>query len=212
MQEGVILGYLEAHRRVVDAGYGSDIDWAEGLAYVKPEPVYVVQETAWVILNSGFRYTVARKLWPGLSQAFRGWVPADVNETCVVEALKVFKHEGKIRAMAEVARLVREEGVEKILADAKDPPRLRRLPWIGPTTCWHLGKVLGADVVKPDVHLQRAAQAAGYATPLALCEVIRDRLGERLTVIDSVFWRYGERQRALGWPSWEELFGAKKIY
>lgn len=207
--EKAILGYLTARQRVLEAGYGSDLDWAEGLAHVKPEPVYVLQETSWVILNSGFRYTVARKLWPGLTRAFRGWVPEAVDENCVTEALGILKHKGKIGAMGEMARIVRTEGIERIVAEAVDPPKLRRLPWIGPITCWHLAKVLGVDVVKPDVHLTRAAEAAGYGTPVALCEAIRDRLGDRLTVVDSVLWRYGERQKALGWPGWAELFQGK---
>jgi hypothetical protein len=83
---------------------------------------------------------------------------------------------------------------------------LTRLPYIGKITCYHLAKLLGADVVKPDVHLTRAAHAAGKASALALCETVRDEIGERLTVIDSVFWRYGEQQIARGWPSWELLF------
>jgi hypothetical protein len=203
----VVAGYLEARRLVLEAGYGSDIDWAEGLALVKPGPGYVLQETAWVILNSGFRFTVARKLWPNITRGFRGWVPEDIDESCIEEALKVLRHKGKIEAMAEMARIVRTEGVSQILADAQDPPKLRRLPWIGSITCWHLAKVLGVDVVKPDIHLTRAAIAAGFPTPQALCEAVREALGDRLTVIDSVFWRYGEQMKLQGWSSWTVLFG-----
>lgn len=208
-QERAIRGYLDAQQRIVEAGYGPDIDWAERLAYVKPGPVYVLQEASWVILNSGFRYTVAKKLWPGLTRAFREWVPEAVTEASVTEALLVLKHEGKVKAMAGMAHIIRGEGVERILEEAKEPLKLRRLPWIGDITCWHLAKVLGADVVKPDVHLQRAAKAAGYDTPVALCEAIGTSLGERLTVVDSVLWRYGERQKALGWADWDELFRGK---
>ena len=128
-----------------------------------------------------------------------------MSASCLPAARQVLRHEGKIGAMVQLAEIVRKEGIDTILADAKDPPRLTRLPWIGKITCWHLAKVLGADVVKPDVHLKRAAAAAGFPTALALCEIIRDVSGDRLTVVDSVLWRYGQQQKAQGWPDWETL-------
>ena len=42
--------------------------------------------------------------------------------------------------------------------------------------------------------------------PLALCREIQEHSGDALTVIDSVLWRYGEQQKARGWPAWDELF------
>jgi len=199
-------GYLTARRRIVEAGFGDDITWAEGLAKVRPDADYVLREAAWVIVNSGFRFQVARRLWPGLEQAFRGFKVPAVNETCAPAALAVLNHPGKIGAIIRFAEVLHREGSEAIVALSQHPPDLVCLPWIGKITCWHLAKVLGADVVKPDVHLQRAAQAAKTSSPLALCEAIRAELGDRLTVIDSVLWRYGEQQRARGWPGWAELW------
>jgi hypothetical protein len=62
------------------------------------------------------------------------------------------------------------------------------------------------DVIKPDVHLTRAAKAAGFETALGLCENIRELSGDRLTVIDSVLWRYGEQRETQSWPTWEQLW------
>lgn len=202
----IIPGYLAAKERVVAAGFANDVRWAEDLARVRPDAAYVMREGAWVILNSGFRFAVARKLWPRLTEAFRGWSPALVSEACLPAARQVLRHEGKLGAMVALAAALLSEGHERIVAEATDPPTLCRLPWIGPITCWHLAKVLGADIVKPDVHLRRAAAAAGFATPKALCEAIRDRTGDRLTVVDSVLWRYGEQQQAQRWEGWKELW------
>ncbi len=207
-----LLGsYLEAKFKVIEAGYEEDIAWAEGLERVEPDAEYVVREAAWVIVNSGFRFQVARKLWPRISQAFCNWELARIDESCVIEALGVLNHVGKMNAIWTIAKLVREEGIEQILADAREPKKLKRLPFIGPTTCWHLAKVLGADVIKPDVHLTRAAKAAGFDKAIGLCEAIRELTGspsERLTVIDSVLWRYGEQQVSQGWSDWGQLWGS----
>jgi hypothetical protein len=202
----IVDGYSVARWLVVDAGYQDDIALAEGLANVKPTAQYVLGESAWVIVNSGFRFQVARKLWPWITSAFHDFDMAQLDNRCVETALKVLNHRGKIQAIADLGALVRDRGHEWIVAMAANPLKLMTLPWIGKITCWHLAKVLGVDCVKPDVHLQRAATAAGYATPRELCEALRDATGDRLTVLDSVLWRYGEQQKARGWPAWSELW------
>src|SRR5204862_28581 len=49
---------------------------------------------------------------------------------------------------------------------AHGPTWLTRCPYIGPVTCWHLAKNVGMDVVKPDRHLVRMAQASGARDPI----------------------------------------------
>ena len=207
----IAIGYFEAFGRVSDAGYQSDIDWADDLRLVKPDARYVLREGAWVIVNSGFRYAVARKLWPRLLEAFHEFEVERVTDACLPSALSVLNHVGKMTSIVKLAKIVRSEGIGRILDDAKEPPKLTRLPWIGRITCWHYAKVLGVDVVKPDVHLVRAAKAAGYDTPVDLCAMIREKTGDRLTVVDSVLWRYGEQQQARGWPTWQDLFAPRDM-
>jgi hypothetical protein len=205
----LLQGYLNAKVHIEEAGYGPDIEWAEYLILMRPHditPTYVLREHAWVVLNSGFRFQVATKLWPNILKAFHGFKPELVSEDCVSPAQKSLNHPGKLGAMVEMAELIRKYGIEPILKDAADPPKLTRLPWIGKITCWHFAKVLGVDAVKPDVHLKRAAKAAGFDTPLQLAQAIQNELGDPLTVVDSILWRYGEQRIQRGWPDWIELF------
>lgn len=204
--EQLFVSYREAKRLVVAAGYEEDLSWAEELALVEPSPLYVLREFGWVVVNSGFRNAVARKLWPALLLAFHEFRPERVTAACLPAARAVLNHAGKMGAIVEMAGLVREHGVAPIIEAAKSPPSLTRYPWIGKITCWHFAKVLGVDCVKPDVHLQRAAKGAGRDSPLALCREIAAETGDRLTVIDSVLWRYGEQRERRGWPRWVDLF------
>lgn len=208
MDEALVHGYLDAKLMIIEAGYEDDVAWAESLAGVKPDALYVMREAAWVIVNSGFRYQVVQHLWPQLSEVFHHWDHTLIDEMCVPKALAVLNHSGKVGAIVKLASILRREGPERIVAAASNPPELTRLPWIGKITCWHLAKLLGADVVKPDVHLQRAAKAAGYSDPLALAKTLQEATGESLTVVDSVLWRYGEQQERRRWPSWDGLFNA----
>lgn len=207
---GMVIGLWTAKHKIVEAGFGPDIEWAESLAHVPISEYYVMREYAWVVLNSGFRYSVARKLWPALTVAFKEWEPYAISAKCIKPALAVLNHRRKIESMERFAALVRTEGITRIVADAKEPLKLTRLPYIGKITCWHLAKLLGADVAKPDVHLQRAAAACSM-TVEALCTGLARELDTRITVVDSILWRYGEQRAAHGWDDWPDLFSMPQV-
>lgn len=213
MVSEILAGYVTAVERITDAGFGHEIDWAESLSSVKPTPELFCREAAWVILNSGFRASVARKVWPCYSAAFFDFRSAEKIARASIavraRASACFKNGAKTQAIIDNARIVSkpEEWERTVYRLATEgPPSLQRFHFIGPVTCWHLAKLLGIDCVKPDLHLVRAAKAAEHGTPLRLCRGIQRETGERLTVIDSVLWRYGEQMKARGWPEWEELW------
>ena len=90
------------------------------------------------------------------------------------------------------AERVAEDGFDAIktrLAGG-DISYLQTFPFMGPATSYHLAKNLGMDVVKPDRHLLRITCAVGYESPDAMCRDIGTTVGERLSVVDLVLWRY----------------------
>jgi hypothetical protein len=201
----LLHGYLDAKTFVIGAGFAADIDWAEdlGLRRAHLTPQLVLSEAAWVVVNSGFRFEVVKKIWPGLRIAFAEFIPEQVTAACVPAASHHLNHLPKLKAIVDIAAEVRCD-CPGIIADADDPPKLQRLPFIGKVTCYHLAKLLGADVVKPDVHLTRAAAAAGR-DPKSLCEMLGSLVGDRATTVDSVLWRWGQQKRAKA-EDWERLF------
>ncbi len=85
-----------------------------------------------------------------------------------------------------------DEGFGKIRAKiaSSGVAFLQTFPSIGPITSDHLAKNIGLDLVKPDRHLTRLSQAAGFTSPVDLCRAIADLTGDKLAVIDIVLWRY----------------------
>ncbi|MGH8580191.1 MAG: hypothetical protein ACREVK_08760, partial [Gammaproteobacteria bacterium] len=148
------------------------------------------------VLSAGFRESVVRKLFNPISDAFLGWRSAAVIHAnragCKQAALHVFSNERKVNAILDIAGTVAECGFDVIRNRIQEDgvPFLQTLPYIGSITAFHLAKNLGLPVVKPDRHLQRIAEAAGFGSPHELCEVIADRVGEPIQVIDVVLWRY----------------------
>lgn len=199
--------YMSAKETVISEGFASEIDWQDDLRFADITESDFLREAAWVILNSGMRESVIRRLFPAISSAFLRWRAAaqivrHAGE-CKREAMSVYRHPGKLDAILAVAREIDAAGfaVVKRRVEREGVGYLRRFPFMGPATSYHLAKNLGLSVVKPDRHLVRTAAAAGYTDPDALCRAISDYVGDRLAVVDLVIWRF-----ATLIPQYEEHF------
>ncbi len=154
----------------------ADIDWAENI--VPPATAEdFAREVIFVIANSGMKNTVARQIYQRCVRALSAGQPV----------LGVFKHKGKAAAIENVwAR--RAFWFEFGQANGFRPDAMEQLPWIGEITKFHVAKNFGAQVAKPDVHLQRLADREGI-TPQALCERLAGETGFRVATVDTLLWR-----------------------
>lgn len=156
-----------------------DIEWAQGCKPPQDEEAFAL-EAIFVICNSGMKNTVARAIFDRCKVALWNGEPV----------IKVFRHAGKAAAIEHIWR---HQGVLfcDYFTKATDEEKLafiESLPWIGGITKYHLAKNFGADVAKPDVHLQRLADREG-CTAQELCERIAAEVGLRVGSVDTVLWR-----------------------
>jgi hypothetical protein len=174
--------------------FQDDVAWSEG---IKPptEADDFALEAIFVICNSGMRNTVARQIYEKVRNALCRGRPAG----------SVFGHLGKAAAMDRIWR-DREVLLTAYQTTEDKLEWCALLPWIGKTTKYHLAKNFGADVAKPDVHLQRLADAHG-TTAHGLCADLASRTGYRIATIDVLLWRacangvLNSRTAGLGpWP------------
>jgi hypothetical protein len=168
------FGRLEA--AIVEAGYEGDIAWSETVSEPRDADEFA-REAIFVICNSGMRFTVAQGIF--------GRVMASLE--CGGSAHHAFGHKGKCGAIdfiwQERGRLLAEYLVA--------PDKLafcEGLPWIGGITKYHLAKNFGADVAKPDIHLQRLADWEG-TDPQTLCQRLANESGYRAATVDLILWR-----------------------
>lgn len=153
-----------------------DIEWSENL---KP-PVDAddfASEAIFVICNSGMKNTIAVKIFAKVMAAVQ----------CGISAFAVFGHPGKAKAIDAIWR-DREALLASYLTAPDKIEFCASLPWIGGITKYHLAKNFGADVAKPDVHLQRLADREGV-TAQALCERLAASTGYRTATVDVLLWR-----------------------
>jgi hypothetical protein len=154
----------------------ADIEWSEHCA-PPTSAAQFAREAIFVICNSGMKNTVARQIYARVCDAIGR------NDN----ALTVFRHIGKAAAIDQIW-FHRERHFAEYLAAEDKVTYCETLPWIGGITKYHLAKNFGAQVAKPDVHLQRLADLEGI-TPQALCEALALDSGYKVATVDVLLWR-----------------------
>lgn len=188
--------YLLAKRVVLSEGFAEELEWQDRLQFSEVGESLFLREAAWVVLSSGMREAVVRGKFAAFSCAFYNWLSArkisNNAQQCRNNASRVFAHMGKIDSIIAIAESIDRNGFEVIKdrVGAEGVVFLQSLPFIGPTTSFHLAKNIGLDVVKPDRHLLRISALAGCASPVEFCRMISNAVGDRLSVVDLVVWRY----------------------
>lgn len=187
--------YIGAKRSVVDAGYLDEVVWQSDRRLELLTSASFVREAAWVVLAAGMADRVVRAVFPEFARAMYEFVPPVlVPNRALAEqrSLKVFAHRAKVRAVLDIAERAESIGAAGLKARLESAPEefLRSLPYVGPVTWKHLAKNLGVQVAKPDRHLVRLAQHLGRPSVDALCVEIAGHVGDPVSVVDVVLWRW----------------------
>lgn len=180
----------------VSAELAVEVAWQRAVSPDRFTETDLLREAAWVILCSGFREAVVRRAFGHVSLCFCDWESAgaivEAAPVCVLAARSAFNNPQKLAAIVQVARCINTETFPVLKRRILEQPaaELRRFPFIGKVTAWHLARNLGCDVAKPDRHLIRLAHLFGYPDPHQLCAALADESGEPVRVVDLVLWRY----------------------
>lgn len=168
--------FAKIDRAVREAGYADAIEWSENIK-APSTAAKLAAEAIYVICNSGMSNRVAVPIFERCMAALRHGESAST----------VFGHQDKAAAIDEIWR--RRVSLFRKLKEAADLIEFcGSLPWVGPVTKYHLAKNLGADVAKPDVHLNRLAEPEGV-TAQELCDRLAQGTGYRAATIDLILWR-----------------------
>lgn len=173
--------YGVLHEAVAEM-YGKDIDFYESSVPCRTSHAFAA-EAIWVILCSGMKAQIARKIQEKVTDAILDNRPVS----------SVFGHKGKAAAIDNIWK--NRDRLFDEYEQAEDKlTYLQGLPWIGPITKYHLAKNLGMDVAKPDRHLVRIAESYGIDT-FQLCRKLSEETGFKIATVDYVIWRAAN----LGW-------------
>lgn len=192
----VFIAYHKAKEAVIAAGFERELYWQSNVDFDEIKETDFLQEYAWVVLSSGMKESVVRRIFTSFSVAFCKWESSLMitsrSQSCRVSALRIFNNRKKVESIINTAQLIADMGFEEFRESLKKETMktLLSLDFIGPITCYHLAKNLGLDVAKPDRHLTRIAHIFGYADVQELCNEVSRRTGDKVSVVDLVFWRF----------------------
>jgi hypothetical protein len=185
---------LVAKRQVVAAGYAAEIEWQCSRVVGTVTREAFVREATWVVLSSGFRESVVVRVFPHIADIVTRLdsVDPDSLEVDKGRALLLFCNRRKIDAIFRIAErvfaLAERELIEILLRSPFE--FINDLPYMGPATSRHLAKNLGIPVAKPDRHLARLTLITGRESVDALCSSVASFVGDSVTVVDLVLWRW----------------------
>ena len=181
---------------IADSGLEQELSWQRTIDFGDFTETQLLREAAWVILCSGFRESIIRRIFDHVSLSFCDWESAELivksRRLCRAAASASFRNEQKLEAICETAERIHLCGFCSFKTEVLQNPiaRLQSLPYIGPITAVHLAKNLGLDVAKPDRHLVRLSHEFGYTCAAELCGDIARATGEQVNVVDLALWRY----------------------
>ncbi len=134
---------------VIGKGYLDEIAWQSSLCFNDLDESCFLEELSWVILSSGMRESVIRRLFDNISKCFLYWTSSKIiienREECFNKAINYFNNKSKISAIIFAANILSElDFCEFKISILEDPILvLQQFPYIGPTTVYHLAKNIG---------------------------------------------------------------------
>ncbi len=190
--------------------YHDDLTRIMSVTLESVTPEFFFREYVWVVHATGFSAKAVGKFMPRLLEAYDDWdkLALDKFEEAFERVKKVCNNEQKAKAIHNQAC---EMMVRSISFDEPDlarswweryrkselstPEKLSKLPYIGKTTCFHLGRNIGLlECVKPDLHLIRMAEHWGFADCIEMCKAMQSSHKKKhsselpLGIVDLALW------------------------
>lgn len=201
-EPNIVAAYYVAKDIVLGAGFGQEVEWQASLCFDDVTESDFLREHAWVALSVGMHECIIRRRFQAVSRCFCNWESAEAivmqEEACCRLALRHFNNQRKIEGIIETARIVNSVGFKSFKDAIRLKPLqvLQSLPFVGPVTCYHLAKNIGLLFAKPDRHVVRLANSAGYSDVQQFCKDISEHTGDSVPVVDIVLWRFATIENA----------------
>ena len=204
LDQGALI-YFEKALIFTKKFYQKELDQISSIKFEDLHPNKFFQETIWVIHATGFSAKVVGKFFDRLISAYIAHddfidLAKENKKDVIARVRKVVNNPQKIIAIHQIAKnLLKGIGTigwdEYKNRNLSSPDLLKKLPYIGKITCFHLARNIGLlENVKPDLHLVRLAKHWNYKDCLSMCEEIQKQheliSGEKLPlgIIDLAIW------------------------
>lgn len=192
------FAYFERANRFARRFYAEDINRISSVKFLEVSPEFFFREYIWVVHATGFSAKAVGSFFPRLMRAYGSYknLAGKSFDKCWHKVQPVCNNRPKASAVHQTSKLLNSNinnmGWKTYRDFNLDSPNvLKDLPFIGPVTCYHLGRNIGLlDCVKPDLHLVRMAERWHYEDCNEMCEDIQKWAKEDipLGIVDLILW------------------------
>lgn len=172
--------------------YTKQLAYYRSLSFSKITPSIFWSEYVWCVYTSGFNAKVVSKKFDDLMSAYGPWDTSFFTYGELWSRVSpVLSNRKKFESILTCRQLLKELGWENFVETfLEDVDTIKELPFIGNITKYHLGRNLGLDCVKPDIHLERLSAYYGFEGTESLCMHLALIHEERIGVVDYILWAY----------------------
>lgn len=181
----ICIALRAAPQQLNNIPFDDHIKWSEEAGPPETAEQFALEAT-YVICNSGMRHQAARTIYDRCDAALRAGEPTNTATRRGLGLDPIFGHDGKTFAIDDIW-LQREKLLAQYLIAPDKLAFCESLPFIGKITKFHLAKNFGADVAKPDIHLDRLAKVHD-TDPQTLCRLLASATGLKTRTVDLVLW------------------------
>ena len=203
-----IVRLYKKAREYSEINFPARVDFYRSVCILRITKPEFFRASATTVLGSHYKWTNIEDKMPALTAAFRDWNPREVAENSAAvrtAALQIFAHKAKIEGIIENAEIIagwtdaKFEYIKKELADIEDPTSaklfiLQQFNFVGPVTVYNFARLIGLDMAKPDIWMERLAERFGYAPGIngvtALAFDCHRATGDRIGLIDFALWKF----------------------
>lgn len=193
--------YFDEAKRFALTYYKEDVERIGNTNFSEVSAEMFLREMCWVICTSGFNAKIVSKFFGRLYAIFKPFFDDCINDKTddikevERQALLVFNNKMKISSIIANARWIgigiHEVGWEYYRDTYLNTTgKLQVLNMIGPKISLHLGRNIGIDSVKDDIHLTRLADKFGFTTAEELCTKLSEEHNMKKGIIDLCLWYY----------------------
>ncbi|TXT54420.1 MAG: hypothetical protein BAJALOKI1v1_2180001 [Promethearchaeota archaeon] len=189
--------YQYAKLIVFEGGYKEQINYLRDLIENKPYKTISIKEFfkqyIWVVFTCGFKADYVRKHWTAIKKMCCDFDVKKTTEFSADELLKLspIKNKKKINAIEQSCKIIDEvfvNNVQEIKCKKDAQTLLKKLPFIGEITVYHIMRNIGIDCFKPDRHIVHITKELSISKK-DLFEILCSTHREYMGVIDYILWR-----------------------
>lgn len=152
------------------------------------------REYVLVVFTSGFKARYVKKHWESIRAMTCDFDPEKLKERTFEELLEEspIKNKSKLKGLLKASKIITEKwwnGIQSLESWESVMLKLRKLPYIGEVTVYHIMRNIGFDFFKPDRHIENLAEIVGISDKKMFETIQSNREEDFVGVIDYILWQ-----------------------